>query len=230
VMPSLRPRYMAVVEERLYLEHPLDSDRRSLRPDIVVTGNPPVAGGAAVLAPAAARGMVTVTLPMLEEEREPYIEIRLRDGGEVVAVIELLSPANKRAGSNGHREYLEKRELVLQSSAHLVELDFLRGDARLPMRGELPPADGYALVSRAGRRPLAQVWPWTLRQPLPVIPIPLAGDDPDVLLDLQAVFTTVYDRAGYDYSLDYRRAPDPALSDADASWGQGLLSALAASG
>ena len=32
-------------------------------------------------------------------------------------------------------------------------------------------------------------------------PIPLTDGDPDVSLDLQTVFTTTYDRAGYDYAL-----------------------------
>ena len=42
-------------------------------------------------------------------------------------------------------------------------------------------------------------------------------------LDLQAVFTTAYDRAGYDYSLDYRRPVEPPLSDADTAWAQQVL-------
>jgi Protein of unknown function (DUF4058) len=46
---------------------------------------------------------------------------------------------------------------------------------------------------------------------------PLDGDN-DAWLDLQAIFTTVYDRAGYDYSLDYRRPVEPPLSDAEAAW------------
>jgi len=33
----------------------------------------------------------------------------------------------------------------------------------------------------------------------------------------------MYDRAGYDYSLKYRRALVPPLSDADQAWAQQLL-------
>ena len=74
----------------------------------------------------------------------------------------------------------------------------------------------------------SQIWEdfhhaWSLRRPLPPVPIPLAGADPDVTLDLQAMFTTVYDRAGYDYSLNYRQALVPPLSDADQAWAQQLL-------
>jgi hypothetical protein len=54
--------------------------------------------------------------------------------------------------------------------------------------------------------------------------VPLLGDDPDVSLDLQVAFEAAYDRAGYDYSLDYRRPVEPPLSDADAAWVQEVLS------
>jgi hypothetical protein len=48
--------------------------------------------------------------------------------------------------------------------------------------------------------------------------VPLAENDPEATLDLQAVFSTVYDRAGYDYSLNYRRPIEPPLSETDAAW------------
>ena len=62
-----------------------------------------------------------------------------------------------------------------------------------------------------------------MRQPLPVIPVPLSGDDPDVPLDLQAAFTTTYDRAGYDCSLDYVRPVDPPLEASAAEWARSIL-------
>ena len=40
----------------------------------------------------------------------------------------------------------------------------------------------------------------------------------DVPLDLQAAFTTAYDQAGYDYSLDYTAGVQPVLSTDDTSW------------
>jgi hypothetical protein len=58
---------------------------------------------------------------------------------------------------------------------------------------------------------------------LPVIGIPLRGKDPDVPLDLGAVFRTVYDRAAYDLSLDYRKEPRPPLEAGDAVWARQLL-------
>jgi hypothetical protein len=67
-----------------------------------------------------------------------------------------------------------------------------------------------------------EVYAWVLQQPLPRIPIPLIEGEPDATVDLQAVFATVYDRAGYDYSLD-QRALDPPLTEEDAAWVQSLL-------
>jgi len=82
----------------------------------------------------------------------------------------------------------------------------------------LLPADYFAFVCRAYDRPEAQVYAWTLRQSMPTIPIPLERGDADVRLDLQNVFTRVYDRAGYDYSLDNHHPIQPALDNADAAW------------
>ena len=68
-----------------------------------------------------------------------------------------------------------------------------------------------------------EVWPVPLRHRLPQFPIPLAAGDPDVPLDLQGLFDAVYDRAGYDYSVDYGQGAVPALSQEDASWARALL-------
>jgi len=136
----------------------------------------------------------------------------------VVTVIETLSPGNKRTGGDGRREYLRKREEVLGSDTHLVELDLLRGGQRLPMLVPLPAGDYYAIVSRGYRRPRAEVYAWTLRDPLPVIPVPLAKGEPDVPLDLKSAVDTVYDRARYDLSLDYTQALVPPLSEEDRKW------------
>jgi hypothetical protein len=60
-------------------------------------------------------------------------------------------------------------------------------------------------------RAVRQVYAWTLRQPLPAIPIPLLAPDPDAWVDLAAVFRTTYERGRYARSLDYQ-APPPRLA------------------
>lgn len=157
------------------------------------------------------------------EHREAYLTVRLLETLEVVTVIEVLSPTNKRRGSDGQREYLAKRETVLTSGTHLVELDLLRGGERMPTVESLPLGDFFALVYRGNRRPKAEVYAWPLRDRMPTVPVPLAKQDPDVALDLQAVFDVVYDRAGYDYSLPYAAPAHPPLSSADADWAADIL-------
>lgn len=153
--------------------------------------------------------------------RETYVVIRERETLEVVTVIETLSPANKRTASDGRQQYLEKRGETLSSHSNLVELDLLRGGMRLPVVG-LPATDYCALVSRARRRPKVSIYPWSIRPALPPISIPLRSEDPDVTLDLQSAFATVYDRARYQLSLDYSAQLEPPLSAEDAAWAKTL--------
>ncbi len=220
----LRPRYVVKVEERVYVEHALGERPELIRPDVTIldrgTGNQRQIRESSTTLGAFP---VVVTLPIAELQRELYLTIRERETMEVVTVIEVLSPGNKRPSSDGRREYLTKRETVLRSPTHLIELDLLRGGERLPTIEALPSADYYAFVCRARQRPLAEVYPWTLRHQLPSIPVPLVQGDPEINLDLQAVFTTVYDRAGYDYALDYAQPVEPPLGEEELAWCAAIL-------
>ena len=53
--------------------------------------------------------------------------------------------------------------------------------------------------------------------------MPLREPDPDVMVDLQAVFTQCYDDGGYEDFIDYRQPPPVALSPEEAAWVDGLL-------
>jgi len=225
--PRLEPRYVVRIERRVYVESHRDDTESLRRSDVAVLRAGETAGGTALAAePAISLEPFECELPMPEERRETYLVIRLRETMEVVTVLETLSPSNKRAGGDGRREYLEKREAVLQSQAHLVEFDLLRGGARLPTVTPLPRGDYYAIVSRRQWRPRAAVYAWTLRDRLPAIPVPLAKGDPDVPLDLQAGFVTVYERARYHLSLNYHAELQPPLGDDDAQWVRSLGGSL----
>ena len=227
LMDLVLPRYVVRVERRVYVEHFTEEGPRAIGPHAAILDR-----GRETAAPATdsdtadAVEPVVLTLPITETQREAYLVVRERESMEVVTVIEILSPANKRQGTDGRREYLTKRTEVLRSASHLVELDLLRGGARLPTMETLPPGDYYAFVSRSGRRPCVEVYAWPLQLRLPSIPIPLAEGDADVTLGLQSVLDTVYDRAGYEYSLDYSRPLDPPLADADAAWMKQLLEGI----
>jgi hypothetical protein len=208
---------------------PADDESRWADVAILRSGTETGTVSTAHSATATAVAPVECELPMSEERREAFLVIRERESLEVVTVLETLSPSNKRLGTTGRQQYLTKRETVLESRSHLIELDLLRGGARLPVVGRLPPGEFYAIVSRAGRRPKAEVYAWTLRHLLPTIPVPLKQGDPDVPLDLQAVFNTAYDRARYNLSLDYRRPLDPPLNADQSAWALQLIESAAAS-
>jgi hypothetical protein len=69
------------------------------------------------------------------------------------------------------------------------------------------------------------VWPLTLRDTLPTVPVPLLAGDADVELDLQQVFTATYDLLGYDLAIDYTSSPEPALDEAAMPVADSLLRA-----
>jgi hypothetical protein len=148
------------------------------------------------------------------------IEIRDRHDRQLVAVIELLSPANKRPGPN-REQYLAKRRRLLASPVHLVELDLLRGGTRLPLE-DLPNCDYYAMVSRVEMRPSVGLWPLTLRDPLPPVRIPMRAPDSDATVDLRMVLNRVYDAAGYEDYI-YSGSPQPPLAGEDAAWAANLI-------
>lgn len=222
--PLVRPRYVVFIEEHVYLVSVSEGETARVRPDAVISprpgSEPPAAraaGGVAVLdAP------VMLRLPQMESEHQVYLEIRRRDTGRVVCVIEVLSPINKARGL-GRQEYLAKRAAFIESPAHLVEIDLLRGGERLPMEDPLPPAEYYVFVSQAERHPQCATWPIQLRDRLPEIQLPLSGDDPPVPLDLQAAFAVVYDAAAYADMLDYEHGTEPPLPPALAAWAERLL-------
>ena len=220
LMLQVRPRYVVDIEEDVYIAKEDGTPLRVMVPDVAVQSGlgwrEPFAGNLAV-ATAPITEPVIVTLPMLEPQEIPYLVIRRRDNSETVTVIEVLSPTNKPS-RDGRTEYLAKRNCLLRSRVHLVELDLLRGGERLPTVEALPPGDYFAFVSRATQRPLPAVYAWTLEQPLPVIPIPLDVGDPDAQLNLQAVLNTTYDRAGYDYVLNDTPPGQPSVAAARAEW------------
>src|SRR5262249_18994276 len=144
------------------------------------------AAGVATLAPPA-----QVAIPQVDFEGLSFLEIHDKRDRRLVTVVELLSPANKYSGSD-REQYLGKRGGLLKSWTHFVEIDLLRGGPRMPFADPLPPCDYYAMVSRMDRRPQAGLWPISLREPLPKIPIPVREPDPDAVLDLQAALHHVY--------------------------------------
>jgi hypothetical protein len=221
LVPRLRPRYYVSVELRTYRAGMTGLTFLG-RPDVSVVGAPKPAYRTERAASAAPMGVVTVELPVPDIVRETYLEVRATQGGQVITALEILSPANKLPGE-GRAQYERKREAVLDSLTHLVEIDLLRGGLPMAMFGNDHGADYRILVSRAWRRPRADLLPFTVRQPIPDFPLPLQRGDAEPVVPLNALLHELYDRAGYDLRLDYRADPEPPLEGDDAAWADALL-------
>jgi hypothetical protein len=165
-----------------------------------------------------------VLLPEQDIEQVPFLEVRDRQGRELVTVIELLSPSNKRPGDD-REQYLAKRRELLRSPAHLVEIDLLRGWAPMPQEGR-PECDYSVLVSRAEKQRATDFWPIRLRDPLPVIPIPLRPPDAAARVDLQEAIHRASDGPGYEHFI-YSTDPEPPLTPDDAAWARQFTPAQA---
>jgi hypothetical protein len=159
------------------------------------------------------------------EVQERYIEVLHEPDQSLVAVVELLSPANKE--QPGHGDYLSKRERLLQQDIHLIEIDLLRAGRRLPMKGDMPSGQHFIYLARAEERPVIQVYGWPLHQSLPAIPFPLRAPDSDIWINLQAVFALAFNRGGFQRRIHYDQPPPGPLSDADRTWVQERVQARA---
>lgn len=147
------------------------------------------------------------------------IEVRKVDTDALVTVIEILSPTNKRFGSEGYEAYTQKRIDLINSDVHLIEIDLLRRGNRWPTDPVLPDAPYFVFLSRANHRPEVEVWPLTFRETPPPMPVPLRYPDPDVRFDLAAALARVYELGAFARRIDYREPPPaPDLSLADARW------------
>lgn len=197
---------------------------QAIRPDVEILQTPN--SGGIIVAERETRNAPSPSLRIVidaEAAELAFLEIRdARAEHEVVTLIELLSPSNKRAGED-RRQYLAKRAAVLRSPTSLVEIDLLRKGRRLwrtragvtDLRSLDPPPEYLVTVSRAWERERPfriEIFPAFLRQPLPVITVPLREGDPAVSLDLQRCFTEHYDAGPYRRgAIDYTRPPEPPL-------------------
>jgi hypothetical protein len=227
LQPMLLPRYVASLEERVYIQGPSE---HGIGPDVWIRRQQPVAqtGEASV-------GLIEAEAPVdLEfldpEMHESFVNILdRRDGERVVTVIEILSPSNKYAGV-GRDEYLRKQREIRASQANLVEIDLLRaGPHAVAVPGELAHSHGdfdyICCLNRAESRQRFGCYFRTVRQPLPVIGIPLANGDADVRIDVQAIVAHAYESGGYRYRLRYDQPCRPPLDPEDQAWADGLIRA-----
>ena len=148
------------VEERVYVE----SDKARVRqivPDTHIVewkpnrGAATAAGGGMALAEAGVAATESRFF-ILEDDptTEGFIEIRDADGGQLVTVIEFLSPSNKLS-PEGRQTYLDKRREGRSAGSSLVEIDLKTGAFQRSI--QLPQPLGIRAASGANERLLYQV-------------------------------------------------------------------------
>ncbi len=245
LQPALRPRYIALTQDRLYVVEA----ERPIRPDVSVGEK-----GVRYLLPERPEGCFAQKVPdsffvrepsgtatalleavdapavfelWREEIREPLIHIiEPAAGNRLVTAIEVLSPENKIGGA-GRRAYLKKRDEFWEAGANLVEIDLLRaGRSTVRLSPEkLETLKPYRyLVGVTRRWPTRQeVYAFPLEHRLPRIAIPLSDDDHDVPLDLQAAFARCWDEGPYPELLHYDAAPPADLNETEITWCQEVL-------
>lgn len=220
---KLRPKYMVRANRRFITEtwDQIAVTMSNIYPDVSLFDTP-WSGDLPEVAVAAPPAPLQMTTLIPEQVAQVTLEIRDVAQRILVTAIELLSPANKYGA--GYQEYLHKRQRLMHTPTHLLELDLLRRGKRVPMQQPLPSAPYFVFLSRSERRPRVEVWPIQLNMRLPLLPIPLLPPDPDVTLDLQLVFETIYDALNYDLALDYTRPPDIPLTGQAATWAKQWLS------
>jgi hypothetical protein len=213
-------RYLVRAEEREYIEL-IESDekkRKRFVPDVKITG--PIRrkkdrhrnGTVAMLETVASDGSVLMRAFIEEQFRESFVEIyEVEPERRLVTCIEVLSPENKRKGSNGWDVYRRKRQSLMLGDVNLVEIDLLRRGQRMPMADSWPNSPYSILVARSGRGGLCNVWPAYSLQRLSPFPVPLAEPDADLSLDLQPMIDEIYRLSKYSRSIDYRNKIDPPL-------------------
>jgi hypothetical protein len=204
--------YRVAVEKRVYLSEVGDSVLVGI-PDVSVTA--PVQTTTTTTITTVAQPL-NIEIPIAEEVQERFLEIREGTTGTVITTIELLSPKNKRSG-DGRNTYLQKRQKILTSATHLIEIDLLRGGEPFPMIGA-PTSDYRILISRSEQRPKAQLYPFNLREQIPTFPIPLRNQEQEPLLQLQPLLHRIYDRARLELAINYNQPCVPKLSKEDEAW------------
>lgn len=216
--PRLRPKYRVVVEEAIYQTEGQNSVLVGI-PDVTVQKAPrnstrtnqELTNGVTVAQP------ILVDLPMPDVVRQGYLEIQDVATSEVVTVIEVLSPTNKRPGE-GRRTYEAKRQTFLASTANLVEIDLLRQWPSIVQLPEQIKTHYRILVSASVHRPQASLYAFNLQDSIPAFPLPLRERELEPIVNLQGLLSDIYEQSGYDLVIDYNEDPVPPLSKEDAAW------------
>jgi len=212
--PLLRPNYTARLGLYIVEDTAPEAEMGVMYPDVEVllvrTRTPPSAERQSTALTATTPATLTLPVLMPVEVRTVQVEVRDAANNELVTSIEILSPVNKR--EPGLTQYRTKRQRLHAAGVHLLELDLLRRGSRPIAHPRLPSSHYLVTLTRAGTGQ-TEIWPLTMREALPIVPVPLRPPDHDIALDLSDALTATYNEAAYDLSIDYtQEPPQPELS------------------
>ncbi len=219
LVPQLGNKYVARTEIRKETDtNPLE-DITIMYPDVEVskkldTFNEPASSNykSSAISPP------TIKIPTTSPTKVniPYLEIRKRNNNELVTVIEIFSPVNKR--NPGLKSYRKKRDKLSKSKVHLLEIDLLRRGERPFSHPDLPNTHYIINLLRVNSKNTV-VWDFNVNDRLPIIPVPLIEPDTDAKLDFGQILDTLYKRSAYHLSIEYKKTPPkPVFSDYFQSW------------
>ena len=225
ISSQLGDRYYVDIEQRVYLSEPEEAGTFRI-PDVSIlsaSGNGDGSGQEMMgMRDTSGATAVAVEIPIPEEVREAYLEIRDSEHNYMITAIEVLSPTNKRPGS-GRTLYEEKRRELLGTWTNLVEIDLLRAGEPMAFKSNGIRSDYRILVARGGKSK-AMLYPFGVRHAIPEFSVPLRRDDRDEpTVDIGKMLLSIYERARYHMRVNYAEDPEPPLSDADAKWVDSLL-------
>ena len=222
IQDQLPSDLVARVEESVSVDY--EESSRSIAPDVRIVED----FEEATFGDQSAAVAVAEPLVVLEEVTQIARHVQILDVSSrerVVTAIEVLSPTNKMTVA-GREDYSRKQQDYLDARVNLVEIDLLRGGEYVLAAEfkKIPPSKRRTYMMSVQCRTTTKLFGASLREPLPVIPIPLRPKDHDVSLNLQQIIDLVYDRGRY-AKLSYQNDPELPFAPEDAAWVDELLRA-----
>lgn len=232
LLSALPLSYDVRVEERVLTselsEDALITRNQHRRSDVAIVERPDVSRGG-FGGPAAGTAIaesVELEIVEFEEERAKSLAIRRLGDDELITSIEVLSPSNK--AGKGYDAFVDKRRELFAANVNTVDLDLLRVGKRLAFNTPLPPGDFFAFVATPLRKyRTVDCYAWSVRDRLPVIRIPLADPDPDLVLDLAKPYADAFTLGGYPRRLRYN-APLAGWDASTDAWARSVIAEASA--
>ena len=228
LIPQISPRYVARIDLYTVQDTQPEQELGIMYPDVEILKQkkleePAISYGSNNPPPITPANFSIPDISPIEV-RIPVVEIRDRENNQLITAIEILSPVNKR--EPGLSQYRAKRVRLRKAAIHLLELDLLRRGTRTFPYGSIPETDYLMSLIRAGSTQ-TDVWTLSLKDKLPVLPVPLMSPDLDARLDVGEALRLVYERSQYHLSIDYKKNPPPPVFDEESkSWISRVLSSM----